>query len=66
MIKIIKKVLLSHFYVDIIFFIVSACFLLIQWDTLTVEHRLAYSLFLGMCFPSIRGISFPRRLYLGL
>ena len=57
--KTVKTLLLSHFYVDIVFFIISSCILLIQWDSLNVDHRLAYALFIAMCLHQLEEYRFP-------
>lgn len=64
--KMIKRLLLSHFYIDIIFFIVSSCALLIQWYSLSVDHRLAYALFISMCLHQLEEYRFPGGFVWGL
>lgn len=59
MVKTVKNLLLGHFYIDIVLFITSACFLLIEWHSLSVDHRLAYALFLGMCLHQLEEYRFP-------
>ncbi|WP_439818849.1 HXXEE domain-containing protein [Weissella paramesenteroides] len=57
--KFIQRLLLSHFYVDIILFIFSSCLLLIQWDSLSIDHRLAYGLYITMCLHQLEEYRFP-------
>lgn len=64
--KFIKRVLLSHFYVDIVLFIFSSCMLLIQWDSLSVDHRLAYALYIAMCIHQLEEYRFPGGFVWGL
>ncbi|GAO99559.1 HXXEE domain-containing protein [Fructobacillus ficulneus] len=59
MVKFIKRLLLSHFYVDVILLVVTACFMLLEWSSLTVDHQLAYVLFFGMCLHQLEEYRFP-------
>lgn len=59
MVKHVKTLLLSHFYIDIVLFIFSSVMLLIQWDSLSIDHRLAYALFIGMCLHQLEDYRFP-------
>ncbi|MDF7637432.1 HXXEE domain-containing protein [Leuconostocaceae bacterium ESL0958] len=59
MTNIIKKILLSHFYVDMLLFIYSVYRLATQWTALTNDHRLAYALFIAMCGHQLEEYRFP-------
>lgn len=59
MVKHVKTLLLSHFYIVIVLSIFSSVMLLIQWDSLSIDHRLAYALFIGMCLHQLEEYRFP-------
>ena len=57
--KFIDKLTYSHFYVDIIAFVVASFSLIIGWSEMEIYIRLAYILFIGMCLHQLEEYRWP-------